>query len=311
MLISYKHSIRTAISIVLILAILTVSLSGRYCLAHSRQEHDKILDRILFGSEYGLPGSWTEKVDALHRASFLAVDQYNGNGQEDLDALRAYGVSSLPRNISAIDFDGNYTHRQYTHMGWDHTYYNDRAHWSERKRILVNTVGEVFNFTTEWSSDTHHFEYNRRAQNLAALIYYIHLLGDYQYDYGEYPHHNYSSYMMPLASGTTGVDSIISEFKETLQVLFDDQTNSNSYNGLISSLTASDSEIFRIVGSSRGDLTDGEYEALNDATSDVINALQDYVPGLLRNEAYFNNTFPENGESSSDFWDWLPWNKNS
>lgn len=269
------------------------------------------MDQILFGSvESSLPSSWEERIDMLHNASFLAIDQYNGNGSAELSELNSYGVVRIPDNISEINFQGNSTHRQYTHMGWDHTYFNDRANWNTRKYILINTVGKVFNFSTSWDSNTHHFEYNQRAISMAAFIYYIHLLGDYQQYYEEYPNATQSANMLPLVSGATGTTSVISEIKIHLQVICSEQVNSNVFNGFMTELTQCDSRIYNVIYSSTGGLTDEQYEELNDAVDGVIEVLIQYVPDLLRNESFFDNTFPENGEESSGFWDWVPWNKN-
>lgn len=304
-----RHGVRKYISLLLIGSILTIAFYSDNCFAHNRSEHDSILDRVLFGSDSGLPDSWSERIDMLHRASYLTVDQDNNSGQSDLDALNRFRVPRIPSDISEININGNYSHRQYTHMGWDYNYSN-YSHWDKRQAILINTVGKVFNFSTEWNWDTYHFEYISKANSMAAFIYYIHLLGDYQYDYGEYPYHDYSLYMMPLASGATGTPSVISEIKTCLQDICADQVDTYVFNGLMTELTQCDSQIYNILQSSTGGLTDDQYEELNDSVEEVLNALIQNVPTLLRNEEFFNNTFPENGEGSSGFWEFLPWNKN-
>ena len=65
------------------------------------------------------------------------------------------------------------THRKYTHRGWSFDYtetYND-ANWPLRKRIMVNTVKKVINSKNETLCDS-----------FAAILYYIHVLGDVQSD---------------------------------------------------------------------------------------------------------------------------------
>ena len=308
MLSLHRHGIKYYISVILIGVLLFISFCNANCLAHDRDEHNRILDRILFGSESGNPDSWAERIDMLHKASYLTLDQANGEGQTDLDALNEFNVPRIPKTISEINVRGNYTHRRYTHLGWDYDDYPNDSHWDSRQSILINTVGKVFNFSQEWNWDTYHFEYNNRANSMAAFIYYVHLLGDYQYDYGVYPYHDYSSYMMPLASGATGSSSVISEIKTHLQVVCAEQVDTYVFNGLMTELTQYDSQIYSVVHSSTGVLTDEEYEELNDLVNDVIEALVEHVPGLLREESFFSDTFPENGETSTT-WDWVPWNK--
>lgn len=313
MLSLFRRSIKRSLSGFLIVALLVVGCYGNVCHAHERREHDAILNRVLFGRETGFPNSWEDGLVSLQNASYLAVDQANGYGQTELQALRDYGVSGLPRSIDSIDVSGNYTHRQYTHMGWDYSYPDavNANRWSIRKKILVNTVGKVFNFTSSFNWETFSSQYTQRADSMAAFIYYIHLLGDYQYDFSEDPYQYYGSrYMLQLASGATGRTSVISELKNHMRIIFADQVSTYSFNDLITTLDTCDTRIYAVISTSSEELTDEQYEELNDATSDVIDKLEQYVPGLLRNEVFFNYAFPENGGESSSIWDWLPWHKN-
>ena len=116
MLSLHRHGIKYYISVILIGVLLFISFCNANCLAHDRDEHNRILDRILFGSESGNPDSWAERIDMLHKASYLTLDQANGEGQTDLDALNEFNVPRIPKTISEINVRGNYTHRRYTHL---------------------------------------------------------------------------------------------------------------------------------------------------------------------------------------------------
>ena len=305
-----KHSINSVLAVFLIGAMLLVAFPGAKCLAHDRAEHDTILDSIMFGDLSRLSNSWSEKIEALHSASFIAIDQFNGNGQSDLDVLKDYGVSKIPENIGEINFtEWGERHRMYTHLGWDHYYQIDKAKWSKRKEILTNTVGKVFNFAKVWNSTTCRFEYTSKAQSVAAFIYYVHLLGDFHGDFQD-KHYYGSDYVLPLASGSTQNNSVIKEIKNHLALICETQVNSRSFNGLMTELTSYDSTIFSIINNRTGQFTDDEFGSLYEATDGVISLLKQHVPNLLRNESFFNNTFPKSGDDVSSFWDWLPWNKN-
>lgn len=308
MWISFKRSIKALISVCLIVTILFVALPGAKCFAHDEAEHNRIMDEILFGRSFGFSASWQKKIDALHAASYLAIDQYNGHGQDKLNMLNDYGVSDIPDDIQVINYSAwGKDHRQYTHKGWNQS--STKGNWEVRKKILINTVGKVFNFSKSWDSNTLSFEYNAKAQNMAAFIYYIHILGDYDYDLGETPYYYYGgSTMLHLASSPSS-NSVINDMKTHLKIVFKDQNNTHSYNELISGLTVYNSSINNTIRSSNGYMTDEDFESLFDDTKGVIGLLKRKIPSLLNQEDFYTDTFPSNGGDSSTSWDWLPWNK--
>ena len=157
------------VSIVLCQSVLIIGYDG--------DEHDRILEQVLLG-EYmsinSLPEEGKNAVKALEEASALVLDQFNGNNQNDLDSLRKK-VKKLPVSIQEINFTSNSEkHRSFTHKGWDDSYYTkdeiNTSKWSLRKDILNKTVNQL------WTSD------KNKGPAFAKLIYYIHVLSDYQYD---------------------------------------------------------------------------------------------------------------------------------
>ena len=89
--------------------------------AYSGKEHDNIMYKMLFGTANSYKKD--DRVKILEDASYLAIDQFNGQGQDKLDFLREEKhIDNMPSDISEIDFNYNSQHRSYTHRGWDHTY---------------------------------------------------------------------------------------------------------------------------------------------------------------------------------------------
>ena len=57
----------------------------------------------------------------------------------ELNNLIADKIPDIPLSISEFDFSSNYSHRKYTHRGWNLTY-DEQAHWPIRQKILLNTI---------------------------------------------------------------------------------------------------------------------------------------------------------------------------
>ena len=135
---------------VLLITVLLSTMTPAY--AHDAAEHNLHLESVLFGPVNAVNAMSPEAqnaLKALEYASYLAIDQYNGDGTIELTFLKStYHVPGLPANIKAIDFRGNEYHRKFTHYGWDHQYYDDRANWAVRKDILLATTEKVFDFQT-------------------------------------------------------------------------------------------------------------------------------------------------------------------
>ena len=89
-----------------------------------------------------------DEIAALESACYLTIDQFNSNGQKDLDVLIKYGVKNIPKNINQISFNASgTTHRTHTHRGWDYQYSGEMKElWPTRQAIMRNTVDEVFDF---------------------------------------------------------------------------------------------------------------------------------------------------------------------
>ena len=245
--------------------------------------------QVLFGKGFK-EESYSEKelmaIEALEAASYLAVDQYNGNGVDELKILSEYRVSSLPSSISEIDFPGNQYHRRYTHRGWmgpynneDRPYPDDKAHWNTRKSILLQTTKKVFGFNDSQS---------RLNDSLSAVIYYIHILGDHIV---ETDYQKMNSDMIGVGGRNDQYD-IIHQLISHFDILFTSPTSTNRYNSFRSQLRLLNNEFSNLVNKDGGVNTpekQAEYSAL---AKKLMDLLIKHVPELLQEEAYFSKVFP-------------------
>ena len=266
-----------------------LSLSLSYAIASDRDVHDGYMLQVLFGKGFK-EESYSEKelmaIEALEAASYLAVDQYNGNGVDELKILSEYRVSSLPSSISEIDFPGNQYHRRYTHRGWmgpynneDRPYPDDKAHWNTRKSILLQTTKKVFGFNDSKS---------RLNDSLSAVIYYIHILGDHIV---ETDYQKMNSDMIGVGGRNDQYD-IIHQLISHFDILFTSPTSTNRYNSFRSQLRLLNNEFSNLVNKDGGVNTPEKQTEYSALAKKLMDLLIKHVPELLQEEAYFSKVFP-------------------
>lgn len=166
-----------------ILLCLLVSASLCKAFAHKDNQHYKEIESVLFGTQAAtIMGDQASKklVRHLEYATSIALDQYNGFKDTLLKDLQMYGVPNLPPNVTEIGTENSINfsdspnkHRGYTHLGWTYTYGKEfaDANWPKRKQMMVETTKKVLNSKDEEICDS-----------FAAILYYVHLLGDMQED---------------------------------------------------------------------------------------------------------------------------------
>ncbi len=248
--------------------------------AFERKDHDKYMISVLFKNflEVDNKPEIKDEIEALECASYLCVDQFNGNGQKDLDYLNAYGVRELPA-LSEIDFNASgTTHRSYTHRGWNFVYgglANER--WNVRKQLLMNTAGAIFDFQGN----------ERQQESFCALIYYIHILGDYEDDTSW----KVSNGLKMAAGGRRDKEDVIDELLIHLKILFDDQQHTHKYLHLTMGLEKYNSKLAKIERSEGGINTDEEFELRQEYVKGLRNLLTLYLPEMLKEEEFFNKAF--------------------
>lgn len=262
-------------------------------IAFDRDDHDKYLEKVLF-IHGEVPASAQQKLDMLESASYLAVDQYNGKGKEDLDYLRTSGVSGLPKSISEIDFSANAYHRRYTHQGWNYTYSGekDKANWPVRKEILLSTANKVceFGIVNEIGG-----RYCDQCDSFCALIYYVHILGDQIHD----ENLKGSSEQLPFARANASESNpdLFFELKPHLEKLFEEvrETRKYTYNGMLVKYNVLEKKARTLAGTVGGINTEEDRVLLNDYENELMDLLTSYVPRLLKYTSFFGNTFYKQG----------------
>lgn len=289
-------------------------------LGFGHEEHDKQMEYVIFGDEEyskNNPGERADVVTSLHYATYFCVDQFNYNKQavED-DRKLAFlrndrKVPGLPQNV---ENELNYTafgekHRIYTHRGWDHSYSPtelEKSHWETRKKLLIATVkkefdpgivNNVLSFFGNNDAEVLTDNYDAKCEEFAALLYYIHLLGDYIYDNEELKKSGSKEdqpYMVKdliiALGGTRNNETIIHDLKECLQSLFGKKKSK----ALIAELDRIETKIDYVLyeESKVGGLnTVGRYLEYSSYGQEVLDTLHDYIPELLREEAFFSRVF--------------------
>ena len=255
-------------------------LSNPKAYAFDRKDHDKYMCEVLF-KNFLQPENKTsiqDEIEALECASYLAIDQFNGHGQADLDKLIAYGVKGLP-SLRDIDFSASgKTHRSYTHRGWDYVYggiAGDR--WAQRKQILLDTANTIFVFDGN----------EKKKDSFCAVIYYTHILGDLMDDKS----YKIQNGLIMDPGGRVDKADIIDELLKHFKVLFADQKYTHKYLFLTNAMERYNVKLSRIVRSDGGINSDEKFELRQKYVTGLMKLLTSYLPEMLKEESFFYNAF--------------------
>lgn len=272
------------------LAILTIVTLAIPTFAHDRSDHNNDINAVLFRDKtfpkYSEKG---KKLNDLEEALALCIDQFNGSDQSLLDDLCARGIHGIPNDITKIDLDrvSPFTHRSFTHLGWNHHYNSDadwETKWQKRREILLRTVNKTFNF--QWLIGdktffegtgieiTLHFGYDEQCDAFAAFLYYIHILSDYKY-HDNSKKDTLTGQIMPLITKDRGKDDIFSELEKILPILFEDSVETKSYQGLEKSIK----------------LLEQSNASGSELANSLLEKLKSKVPELLKEEPFFQEVF--------------------
>lgn len=281
--------------IIVLVMLLSVALPA---FAHDRTEHDEELEYVLFRDRTYADSHPTVRdiIERIEDASYLAIDQFNGNGSTELNHLIADKIPDIPSSISEFDFSSNYSHRKYTHRGWNLTY-DEQAHWPIRQKILLNTIrAKLFSKVESpiswfpWLSDKVYGNGNeKQCEAFAVLVYYVHVLGDHI----EAEKYNALAYVAPL-SNSHGINNpgIIPELMNYLPVLFAEQTNSEQYKSMMQDLQQL-ADIADRLYTGTGGVREEQFPEYHQCALDLLETLATYIPDLLKNEQFFRTTFFE------------------
>ena len=306
--------VKRIIIFLLVLVLCLTSFSVAY--AHEREEHDGDIEYVLFGDrDYKKthPAD-SKRIQAIEDAVFLCVDQYNGNGEKELNnLLNNEKIPGIIHSIDEINYTSNYSHRSLTHRGWNYTY-EEKAHWPLRQKILRNTVRkELFSsLDTPLSRVPLLSEivygknnYDKQRESFCILLYCVHVLGDH-IEAGEKKNlgQNKSrtktlsekttglAYILPLAH-TEDRDNpgLIPELIKNCEILFESQSETYNYKSFIQELEELRDKSEGIYESKGGVNTDEKFEEYNTCAKDLLKLLGENVPDMLRKEEFFSSTF--------------------
>ena len=250
-------------------------------LAFERKDHDKYMSEVLFKNFKVIDNDLEvqDEIAALESACYLTIDQFNNNGQKDLDVLIEYGVPNIPKGVNEISFNASgITHRSYTHRGWDYSYSGDmRELWPKRQAILTNTVDKVFDFDGDI----------KKQESFCKLLYYIHILGDHKDDTSW----KIKNGLKMGVGGRNDNEDIIHELLDALSILFADQKYTHKYRSLTSGLQRIDNRFAKIVNSEGNVNTDEKFELYQQYVDDTLEILTLYLPEMLKEEEFFYEVF--------------------
>ena len=192
-------------------------------------------------------------------------------------------------------------HRYYTHRGWN-LGDEDKAHWSVRQQLLLNTIDkELFsteNVIADFFSDVFQRDNYEKKQreSFAILLYYVHILGDHL-EAGKktapMDKMNAVALIAPLTRpnyDTQNNPAIIPELIACVKILFKSQEKDRFFNDFIQDLEEIRERSSAITDSKDG-LNTGNFNEYNKCAEDLLESLASYVPTLLEKEDFFRDAF--------------------
>lgn len=290
-----------------ILAGVLSAFSPGAAFAFSAAEHNKIIEAALFGREdyrasvEGTPAG--DAVAALESAVYMCLDQYNRKGEDQLETLRRYGVSGLPGSICDIDFEGNSTHRRYTHQGWNYTYSGKQdkgQNWPLRKTILVNTVKKVFGMDDLWDVIPSLWDASGEewVDAFAAMLYYLHVLGDQierlekDVDSGKVGEDENAIKFVRSHPDADKNPDITTEMETALRTVLAEREGDFMYEALFDDLGVAAYRARKIASSTGGfNTVEKVAELLKLERDEYLGGLKDRLPDLLKKVERFRAVF--------------------
>ena len=274
---------------------------GQCVYAYEASDHNDRMWEVLLGkNDTKSNGKISSHVEALQYASAIAIDHIKedkkkssidgknkkGNNEDGFTYLKkTYKVKGIVDKLSDIEYSSSEGgHRKYTHQGWNIEDWNIsytsedvkkdvEKKWPKRQKILVNTVKKCCNFKDGI------FKKDTRYDNLAALIYYVHILADYQSD-NEHKKDKNENEKMPLVS-VGNSKSVSAQLKKHISFLFPNQKDSSDYRLLEKKIKSIEREAVR-KGSNK--------ENNAETAKKLIEALSEYIPKLLEKEDFWDRT---------------------
>jgi len=209
-------------------------LTGKGYYANS---HNHKLFPVLSGLAYimylTVDSTMGRETELFAPTVYNALNYLNGHKEE-------LKINNIP-NVRDFLTPGGSTHGWYTHLGWDHVYDADTTNrWHIRQEILRDFLGKHFSFFINTNTDI--IKPSKR-DSLAALFYYVHILGDHESDklttahtripikdlYEQNISDDYWNRYGPEWKPET---NIISELNKHFAILFEDQMETDYFRNL-------------------------------------------------------------------------------
>ena len=308
---AWNRMSKRLLSLILIIAIILCHPFPIF--AHSRAEHNEELEYVLFKNRYYKESHPKDKVkiDAIEKAMYLCIDQFNGEGKDDLEYLiNVAKIPDIPSSIEAFNYTSNYAHRELTHRGWS-IEYEPKAHWPIRQNILRSTVKEIL-FSSLHNplqsvpliGEQYSKKYNLQCENFCIFLYCVHVLGDH-IEAGKDKKDKDITRQKTLSEKTTALayilplvrpndrdnPGLIPDIISSCEVIFASQSKTESYKHFMQELEKLKSQSAKIIGSKGGVNTEEEFNEYNACAENLLETLALYVPGMLVKEEFFNNSF--------------------
>lgn len=287
-----------------LICLLPISSVAKY-----ETEHDKDLKEVFFGKGTSLPDN--EELTVLQRAAYfcldcIAISSDPTNDERRLAILKGYGVEGVPDQVSAFKYKdnrfANSHHERYTHLGWDLSYANDPngdlGNWETlRKPLLINAVRQVFlkGKKNLWSTADFAgwFHQNKtdlteqQVKSMAALIYYVHVLGDHCYNA-----YSTSRDRIPLVRKTENESnpSLIFDLEKHLQILFGEQISSSDYRALMAKMDSLHTELKTLLGNNDFPMPE-QFDAYQDLANELMDEMKKRIPRLMEDTNLFTTVF--------------------
>lgn len=262
--------------------------------AHDKAKHDEIIEYVLFGNKHykkGLDENSEEYkcLDNLEKAVAICLDQYDERYINELQDLNDCGIHGLPESIDEIKFKGNQHHRRKTHKGWNAVYPED-AHWEERKTILLQTVNDVFSFKLmagKWTlfGIPKDFGYKEQCDAFAALLYYLHVLGDFDASESRSVIEN-DVISLTRTNPSDDNPDLFWELERILPIVCKASVKAGDYSGLEVDIKMLEQEARELGG-----VNDENLQQYRDIVKRLLDHLESKVPGMLQKEPFFSKVF--------------------
>lgn len=268
--------------------------------AHNKSEHNKELEAVLLGEGYSKNKCKVkETITYIEDASYLTIDQFFSNGEKKFNKLKSAGKISLFLKFKSIKYSREKmekygeknNHRGLTHQGWKYSSEDEKANvfLEKRREILLSTLNNIFSFDDKKVGDGFITGYSDKCNALAGIIYYVHILGDYDAAKKKESLKN----LTELAGRNDG-NNMISELIEYCETLFSSQKKSCIYKKLIKELKNIEKSASKLLKSEGGIIKDEKFDEYHEYAAEVMKTLKDNIPSLLENENFFKEVFYSN-----------------